>query len=70
MGGEGNQSTEEMGNKNDTLVGFRSGDDLPLSRKPVRDFGGEIPGLPKLLDVLLCNRGGHPPALKVGSGHD
>ena len=36
----------------------------------MRDFGDEIPGLPKLLDVLLCDRGGHPPALKVGSRHD
>ena len=36
----------------------------------MRDFGGEIPGVPKLLDVLLCDRGGHPPTLKVGSGHD
>ena len=36
----------------------------------MRDFGGEIPGIPKLLDVLLRDGGGHPPALKVGSGHD
>ena len=35
----------------------------------MRDFGDEIPGLPKLLDVLLCDKGGHPPALKIGSGH-
>ena len=59
-----------MGNKYDTLVGFRSGDDLPLGRQPVRDFGGEISGLPKLLVVLLYDKGGHPSALKVGSEHD
>ena len=59
-----------VGNKYDALVAFGSRDDLPLSRQPVRDFGGEIPGLPKLLDVLLCAKRGHPPALKVGSGHD
>ena len=27
------------------------------------NLGGEIPGLPKLPDVLLCDGGGHPPAL-------
>ena len=37
------QPSEEVGNKYDTLVGFGSGDDLPLSRQPVRDFGGHIP---------------------------
>ena len=34
------------------------------------DVGGQISDLPKLRDVLLCDRGGHPPAVKVGSGHD
>ena len=36
----------------------------------MRDFGGQIPGFPYLLDVLLCDRGSHPLALKVGSEHD
>ena len=40
------EPSEDVGNKYDTLVGFGSGYDLPLSRQPVRDFGGEIPGLP------------------------
>ena len=31
--------------------------------------GSQISDLPKLRNVLLCDRGGHPPAL-VGSGHD
>ena len=62
------QPLEEVGDEYDPLVGFGSGDDLPLSRQPVRDFGGQIPGLPKLLDVLLCDRGGRPLALKVESG--
>ena len=35
----------------------------------MKDFGGQIPSLPKLLDVLLCDRRGHPPALKAVSGH-
>ena len=50
--------SEEVGNKYDTLVGFGSRNNLPLSRKPVKDFGGQIPSLPKLLDVLLCDREG------------
>ena len=54
---------------NTTLVGFGSGDDLPSSGQPVRDFGGQMPGLSQLLDVLLCDRGRHPPTLEVGSGH-
>ena len=33
------------------------------------DVGGHISDLLKLRNVLLLNRGGHPPALRVGSGH-
>ena len=33
------------------------------------DVGGQISDLPKLRNVLLYDRGGHPPALRVGSGH-
>ena len=33
------------------------------------NVGDQISDLPKLRNVLLCDRGGHPPALKVGSGH-
>ena len=60
---------EEVRNKYNALVGFGSRDDLPLGGQPIRDFDGQIPGLSQLLDVLLCYRGGHPPTLKVGSGH-
>ena len=35
----------------------------------MRDFGGQVSSLPELRNVLLCDRGGHPPALKIGSGH-
>ena len=34
------------------------------------DVGGQISDLPELRNFLLCDRGGHPLALKVGSGHD
>ena len=59
-----------MGNKHDALIGLRCRDDLPWSRKPVLDVGGQIFDLPQLRDVLLCDRGGHPPTVKVGSRHD
>ena len=29
-----------------------------------------MPGLPELRNILLCDRGSHPLALMVGSGHD
>ena len=40
------QASEEVRNKYNALVGFGSGDDLPWSRKPVLDVGGQISGLP------------------------
>ena len=33
------------------------------------NFRCQVPRRPKLLDILLCDGGGHPPALKAGSGH-
>ena len=33
------------------------------------DVGGQVSDLPKPRNVLLLDRGGHPPALRVGSGH-
>ena len=33
------------------------------------DVGGQVCDLPKLRNVFLLNRGGHPPALRDGSGH-
>ena len=64
------QAAEEVRDKHDTLIGLRCRDDLPWSRKPVLDVNGQISDLPKLRDVLLYDRGGHPSTLKVGSGHD
>ena len=58
-----------MGDEDHPLVGLRGGDDLSLGWKPVGDFFRQIPGLPKLSDVLLLNGGGHPLALPSGSGH-
>ena len=63
------QATEEVRNKHDALIRLRSRDDLPRSRKPVLDVGSQISDLPKPRNVLLLVRGGHPPALRVGSGH-
>ena len=33
------------------------------------DIGGQVSDLPKLRNVVLLDRGGHPPALRDGSGH-
>ena len=33
------------------------------------DISGQVSDLPKLRNILLLNRGGHPPACCVGSGH-
>ena len=64
------QAAEEVRDKNDALIRLRCGDDLPWSRKPVLDVSGQVSDLPKLRNILLCDRGSHPPALKVGFGHD
>ena len=60
---------EEVRNKYNALIRLGSRDDLPWSRKPVLDVGSQISDLPKPRNVLLFDRGGHPPALRVGSGH-
>ena len=60
---------EEVRNKYDALIGLGGRDDLPWSRKPVLDVGGQISDLPKPRNVLLLDRGGHPPAFCIGSGH-
>jgi len=59
-----------VGDEHDVFVGFRSRDDLPSGRQLMRNLGGQVSGLPQLLDVLFRNEGGHPLALKAGSGHD
>ena len=64
------QAPKEVGDGYDALVGLGSGDNLFGSRKPVLDIGGQIPSLPELRNILLCDKGGHPSALMVRSGHD
>ena len=63
------QAAEEVRDKHDAFIGLWCRDDLPWSRKPVLDVSGQVSDLPKPRNVLLLNRGGHPPALRVGSGH-
>ena len=63
------QAVEEVWDKNGALIGLRCGDDLPWSRKHVLDVGGQVSDLPKLCNVFLLNRGGHPSSLRVGSRH-
>ena len=35
----------------------------------MKDFHSQVPCLPKLHDVLLCDKRGRPSALKARSGH-
>ena len=63
------QATEKVRDKNDALIRLRCGDDLPWCRKPVLDVDGQVSDLPKLRNVILLDRGGHPPTLRDGSGH-
>ena len=68
----GRRSPEDELCREELLAGLQRMDPryCSRSRKLVLDVGGQISDLPKLRNVLLCDRGGHPPALKVGSGHD
>ena len=63
------QAAEEVRDKHNTLIGLRCRDNLPWSRKPMLDICGQVSDLPKLHNVVLLNRGGHPLALRDGSGH-
>src|SRR3954470_18446546 len=51
------------------FMGFRGRDDLSRRREMMADFLGQIPGLPKLFDILLPDGRGHPFASCSGSGH-
>ena len=51
-------------------MGLWGRDDLSHSRESVNDPLGQESGLPKLLDVLLLDGGGHPLASGSGSGHN
>ena len=63
------QASEEVWDKHNALIGLRRRDNLPWSRKPVLNVGGQVSDLPKLHNVLLLDRGGHPLAFRVGFGH-
>ena len=58
-----------MGDEYYPLSGLWRGDDLSLGRHTMVDFVRQIPGRPKLSNVLLLDRGDHPLALTSGSGH-
>ena len=49
------EPTDIMGKEHDSLMRFRSGDDLSRRWKTVADLLGQIPCLPELLDVLLLD---------------
>ena len=63
------QPADEVREEYNPLVGFRSRDDLSRRRETVADFLDQIPGLPKLFDILLSDDIGHPLASFSGSGH-
>ena len=63
------QAAEEVRDKHNALIGLQPMDYLPWSRKPVLDINGQVSDLPKLHNFLLLDRGGHPPAFRVGSEH-
>ena len=60
---------EEGGDKNHSLTGLRSRDDLFFGRESVRDTRGQVPRFPEFLDVPLRGGGSHPLALRARSGH-
>ena len=60
------QSTDEVSKEYNPLVGFRSRDDLPCVREPVRDVCGQVSGFSELRNVLLHNIGDHPLASRSG----
>ena len=64
------QSADEVREENYPLSRLRGGNDLPLGGQTVGDSFRQIPGRPKLGDVLLLDGGDHPLALASGSGHD
>ena len=63
------QPADEMREEHHPLMRLGGGDDLPLGQKPVGDFWVEVPRLSQLRNVLLCDGGGHPLAMRSGSGH-
>ena len=63
------ETMDKMREEYNPLMGLWSGDDLSRRREMVADFLGQVPGLPKLFDILLPDGRGHPLASCSGSGH-
>ena len=62
------QSAEEMGKKNNPLMGPGGGNELPHIWKPVRDVVRQVSGLPQVFDLSLHDGGGHPSASRSRHG--
>ena len=62
------QASEEVRDKHNTLIGLRCRDNLPWSKKPVLDIGGQVSDLPKLSNILLFIKGLRPAPLYHLSG--
>ena len=60
---------EKVREEYDPLTRFWSGDNLLFGRESVPDLRYQKPRFLKLFDVLLRHGGGHPLALRAGSGH-
>ena len=63
------EPADKMGEEHDPHMGLRSRDNLSRRWKVVADFLGQVPGLPKLFDILLLDSRGHPLASCSGSGY-
>ena len=62
------QSAEEMGKKNNPLMGPGGGDELPRIWEPVHDVIRQVSGLPQVFDLPLRDGGGHPSTSRSGHG--
>lgn len=62
------QSAEEVGKKDNPLMGPGGGDELPLVGQPVRGVAGEVSGVAQFGDLLLLNGGGQPFTSRSGHG--
>ena len=54
------QSAEEMGKKNNPLMGPGGGDELPRIWESVREVVRQVFGLPQVFDLSLRDGGSHP----------
>ena len=60
---------DKVREEHDPLMGLRGRDNLSRRRKTMANFLGQVPGLPKLFDILLLDGRGHPFSSCSGSGH-